>query len=363
MELKEQMYQLSERIKSLKDNIETEEATKQSFILPFFQALGFDVFNPLEFVPEFTADVGIKRGEKVDYAILQDGQPIILIEAKTCSEKLDKHDSQLFRYFGTTKSRFAILTNGIIYKFFSDLDSPNVMDSKPFYTLDMEHLSDQAIEYLNNFAKANINIDSILSTASDLKYLNLLKAAFKEIVDNPSEDFVRFILNEGVYDGIKNQKVVERFQPLVKRAMSKFINDRMSSKFKETLLSSESEDTPKEDTTAASQEEQTKEAEAEEKKSKIHTTYDELNAFAVVKAILRKKVPGSRITHKDTERYFGVLLDGNTRKGICRINLDSKNKHIILSDENKDPVRYELNSIDDIYDLEEQLLESLEKYL
>lgn len=363
MELKEQMYQLSERIKSLKDNIETEEATKQSFILPFFQALGFDVFNPLEFVPEFTADVGIKRGEKVDYAILQDGQPIILIEAKACSEKLDKHDSQLFRYFGTTKSRFAILTNGIIYKFFSDLDSPNVMDSKPFYTLDMEHLSDQAIEYLNNFAKANINIDSILSTASDLKYLNLLKAAFKEIVDNPSEDFVRFILNEGVYDGIKNQKVVERFQPLVKRAMSQFINDRMSSKFKETLLSSESEEAPKESTatTATAQEEQPEET--EEKKSKINTTYDELNAFAVVKAILRKKVPGSRITHKDTERYFGVLLDGNTRKWICRINLDSKNKHIILSDENKDPVRYELNSIDDIYDLEEQLLESLEKYL
>lgn len=253
------------------------------------------------------------------------------------------------------------MTNGIIYKFFSDLDSPNVMDSKPFYTLDMEHLSDQAIEYLNNFAKANINIDSILSTASDLKYLNLLKAAFKEIVDNPSEDFVRFILNEGVYDGIKNQKVVERFQPLVKRAMSQFINDRMSSKFKETLLSSESEDTPKEDTAAAPQEEQKEEA--EEKKSKIHTTYDELNAFAVVKAILRKKVPGSRITHKDTERYFGVLLDGNTRKWICRINLDSKNKHIILSDENKEPVRYELNSIDDIYDLEDQLLESLEKYL
>jgi len=253
------------------------------------------------------------------------------------------------------------LTNGIIYKFFSDLDSPNVMDSKPFYTLDMEHLSDQAIEYLNNFAKANINIDSILSTASDLKYLNLLKAAFKEIVDNPSEDFVRFILNEGVYDGIKNQKVVERFQPLVKRAMNQFINDRMSSKFKETLLSSESEDTPKEDIAAAPQEEQKEEA--EEKKSKIHTTYDELNAFAVVKAILRKKVPGSRITHKDTESYFGVLLDGNTRKWICRINLDSKKKHIILSDENKEPVRYELNSIDDIYDLEDQLLESLEKYL
>lgn len=359
MELQDKMYQLSERIKTLKDSIETEEATKQSFILPFFQTLGFDVFNPLEFVPEFTADVGIKRGEKVDYAILQDGQPIILIEAKTCSEKLDKHDSQLFRYFGTTRSRFAILTNGIIYKFYSDLDQPNVMDSKPFYTLDMEHLTDQAIEYLDNFSKSNINIDSILSTASDLKYLNLLKAAFKEIVDNPSESFVRFILNEGVYDGIKNQKVVERFQPLVKRAISQFINDRMSSKFKETLLSAESEDAPKSE---SDDKEDVKEPQ-EEKKSKIVTTYDELNAFAVVKAILRKKVPGSRITHKDTESYFGVLLDGNTRKWICRINLDSKNKHIILSDENKDPIRYELNNIDDIYDLEDQLLKSLEKYL
>lgn len=359
MELKEQMYQLSERIKALKNSIETEEATKQSFILPFFQALGFDVFNPLEFVPEFTADVGIKRGEKVDYAILQDGQPIILIEAKACSEKLDKHDSQLFRYFGTTKSRFAILTNGIVYRFYSDLDQPNVMDSKPFYTLDMEHLTDQAIEYLDNFSKSNINIDSILSTASDLKYLNLLKAAFKEIVDNPSEDFVRFILNEGVYDGIKNQKVVERFQPLVKRAISQFINDRMSSKFKETLLNNESEDTPNEN---GKNKEEAKEPE-EEKKSKIVTTYEELNAFAVVKAILRKKVAGSRITHKDTESYFGVLLDGNTRKWICRINLNSKNKHIILSDDNKDHIRYELNSIDDIYDLEDQLLKSLEKYL
>lgn len=356
MELQDKMYQLSDRIKSLKDNIETEEATKQSFILPFFQALGFDVFNPLEFVPEFTADVGIKKHEKVDYAILQDGQPIILIEAKSCNEKLDKHDSQLFRYFGTTKSRFAILTNGIIYKFYSDLDQPNVMDSKPFYTLDMEHLSDQAIEYLNKFVKSNIDIESILSTASDLKYMNLLKLAFKEIVDNPSDDFVKFILNEGVYDGIKNQRVIDKFKPLVKRSINQFINDRMSTKFKETLASSETED----EKDIIDSEPQVTE---KEEINKIVTTYEELNAFAVVKAILRKKVSGDRIQHKDTESYFGVLLDGNTRKWICRINLDSKNKHIIITDKDKKHVRYELSSIDDIYDLEPQLLESLDKYL
>lgn len=154
MELQEKMYELSERISKLKESINTEEATKQSFILPFFQHLGYDVFNPLEFVPEYTADVGIKKGEKVDYAILQDGLPLILIEAKPHTENLAKHDSQLFRYFGTTKAKFAILTNGIIYKFYSDLDQPNIMDSQPFYILDMNNLSEQAIQYLEKFKKS-----------------------------------------------------------------------------------------------------------------------------------------------------------------------------------------------------------------
>ncbi|RNM30670.1 endonuclease [Absicoccus porci] len=358
MELQEQMYQLSERIKSLKDSIQTEEATKQSFILPFFQILGYDVFNPLEFVPEFTADVGIKKREKVDYAILREGQPIILIEAKSCNEKLDNHDSQLFRYFGTTKSRFAILTNGIEYRFYSDLDQPNVMDSKPFYTLNMEELSDQSISYLKNFISDNLNISSILGTASDLKYLGLLKTAFKNVVENPSDDFIRLILNDGVYDGLKNQRVIEKFRPLTKRAINQYINDQMSNKFKETLANANSE------TEADTSDNKTAdEDEAEPVKSKIVTTYDELNAFAIVKAILRKNVSGSRITYKDTESYFGVLFDNNTRKWICRIHLDSRKKYIEISDENKKSVRHDINSLDNIYDLEDELLKSLQKYL
>lgn len=141
--MEEKMYALSDRIKNLKERIATEETTKQSFILPFFSNLGYDVFNPLEFIPEFTGDVGIKKHEKVDYAILQDNVPFILIEAKPYSDNLEKHDSQLFRYFGTTKSKFAILTNGVIYKFYTDLEQPNIMDLKPFFMLDMLSLSDQ----------------------------------------------------------------------------------------------------------------------------------------------------------------------------------------------------------------------------
>ena len=322
----------------------------------FFQVLGYDVFNPLEFVPEFTADVGIKKHEKVDYAILRDGQPIILIEAKSCNEKLEKHDSQLFRYFGTTKSRFAILTNGIEYKFYSDLDQPNVMDSKPFYILNMEQLNNQSIDYLKNFIRDNLDIDSILGTASDLKYMGLLKSAFKDIIENPTDDFVRMILNDGVYDGLKNQRVLDKFKPLTKKAINQYINERMSNKFKETLANSESESNSDTDETIDDNE-------IEQETSKIITTYDELNAFAIVKAILRKNVSGDRITYKDTESYFGVLIDKNTRKWICRINLDSRKKHILISDENKKPVRYDINTLDDIYDLEDKFLESLQKYL
>lgn len=352
MELNEKMYNLSERIKQLKGSIQTEEATKQSFILPFFQFLGYDVFNPLEFVPEFTADVGIKKHEKVDYAILQDGNPLILIEAKSCNEKLDKHDSQLFRYFGTTSAKFAILTNGIIYKFYSDLDQPNIMDSQPFYTLNMEELSDQAIGYLGNFIKSDLDIDSILNTASDLKYISLIKSAFKELLDNPSDDFIRLLLNSGIYDGIKNQKVIDKFKPIVKRGINQFINEKMSSKFKETLSITENE-----------VEENTSNDSKEEEESKIKTTMDELSAFAIVKSILRKTVDIKRISYKDTESYFGVLLDSNIRKWICRINLDSRNKHIIIPDENKKGVRHDIESLDDIYDLEKEIVNSLSRYL
>ena len=350
MSLQEELYALSDRIKQLKDNIQTEEATKQSFILPFFKNLGYDVFNPLEFVPEYTADVGIKKHEKVDYAILIDKNPLILIEAKCCHEKLDKHDSQLFRYFGTTQAKFAILTNGIDYKFYTDLEQPNIMDSKPFFELNMNDLSEQSIQYLDKFSKTNLDIDTILDAASDLKYIGLTKNIFKSLLEDPSDEFLRFFLNNGLYDGQKSQKVIDRFKPIVKKGINQYINEKMSSKFKETLSNNDS------DIDNIEQSE-------EKEENKIITTIDELNAFAIVKSILRRIVEAKRLTYRDTESYFGVLLDNNNRKWICRINLDSKNKHIVISDDNKNGIRFDISSLDDIYNLEDELLNSVKKYL
>ena len=123
----EELKTFSQRVSQLQEHVATEEATKMSLVAPFFQLLGYDIFNPAEFCPEYTADVGIKKGEKVDYAILINGNPIILIEVKSINKNLDKHSSQLFRYFATTNARFAILTNGITYRFYSDLDRKSVV--------------------------------------------------------------------------------------------------------------------------------------------------------------------------------------------------------------------------------------------
>ena len=134
MEFENALNSIIEKIEQQKALVSTEEATKMTFIMPFLSALGYDVFNPSVVVPEYTADIGTKKGEKVDYAIFKDGEPFILIEAKAHNENLDNHTNQLLRYFNTAPSiKFAILTNGIEYRFFTDIDAPNVMDKSPFW--------------------------------------------------------------------------------------------------------------------------------------------------------------------------------------------------------------------------------------
>jgi predicted type IV restriction endonuclease len=122
MDFIDRIRELASRAPKQLPHIQTEEATKNALVMPFIGALGYNVFDPTEVTPELTADVGIKKGEKVDYAILQDGQPIMLFECKWHGAELkDGHASQLYRYFSVTHARFGVLTNGIIYRFFTDL--------------------------------------------------------------------------------------------------------------------------------------------------------------------------------------------------------------------------------------------------
>lgn len=345
----EDLKQFAERVIPLKENISTEEATKMSMIIPFFQLLGYDVFNPGEFCPEYTADVGVKKGEKVDYAILINGNPEILIECKWCGESLSKHGSQLFRYFGTSPAKFGILTNGLIYQFFTDLDEANKMDLAPFLEINLNDLKDAQINELKKFSKEVFDKDNIFSTASDLKYSSLIKGLLAKDLDDPSDEFVRYILSN-VYDGQKNKKVIDKFKSIVKKSFTGFVNDIVNQKIS-SALTPEADEQPN-DTPIL-----------DEQKSKIVTTEEEMEAFYIVRGILAGTIPIEDVVYRDTESYFGILYQDNNRKPLCRINLDTKNKQLLIPDENKNFERIYIDSLNDIYSYKNKLITVAKRYL
>lgn len=350
MSFDEKLSEFINRADALKESISGEEATKTSLIMPFFQILGYDIFNPLEFMPEYVADVGIKKGEKVDYAISLGGELTILIEAKDIKQQLQKHDSQLFRYFGTTKAKFAILTNGIEYKFYTDLEERNKMDTSPFLTINLLDMSESELSELKKFQKENFDINTILDTAADLKYMNLIKSALKEEFNNPKDEFVKYILNSDVYDGVKTQAVIEKYRPLIKKSIALYINEQVNDKIQNALKNNDTEVPEEEVVVDKSQED------------KIYTTAEELQSFYIVKSILLNSVPLERVSFKDTQSYFSIILDNKVTRWICRIYLKEHVKFIVINKKGED-VRFEIKNIDDIYTLSDQLKERVNELL
>lgn len=334
------------RLESIVENITTEEATKTSLIMPFFALLGYDVFNPLEFIPEYTADVGIKKGEKVDYAIILNNEPVILIEAKCVSEKLEKHDSQLFRYFGTTKAKFAILTNGVTYKFFTDLDEPNKMDGTPFLTINLSELKDSDINELKKFEKSTFDVSNILNTASDLKYCGQIKSFLKDEFATPSDDFTKLVLSSGIYEGRLMQGIIDKFKPIVKKSISQYVNELVNDKIKNALTM--------QDTIPGPEGEIIEEPIVEDEREGIETTEEEMQAYYVVRSILGSCVPLERITYKDTISYFGILIDNKVTRWVCRIYLKENVRYVIIPG-NEGNMKYPVKTIDDLYKLAEPL--------
>ncbi|MCJ8208477.1 type I restriction endonuclease [Mucilaginibacter sp. RS28] len=352
MDFKDQILQLAQRAEKMLPQIQTEEATKNALIMPFIQIMGYDVFNPFEVNPEFIADIGIKKGEKVDYAIMRDGEPAILIECKHHLENLDPHNSQLFRYFHTTKAKFGLLTNGMVYRFYTDLIEKNKMDSTPFFEFKLTEIKDVEIVELRKFHKSYFDVENITNTASELKYLNELKALLQREVNSPSENFVTFFSKQ-VYPGTMTAKVKEQFTPLVKRMFTQFISDTINERLK-SALNQEKEKDYQEATTLV-------EENPESSLSNIVTTEEEMEGFLIVKSILRKTIDHKRITYRDAQSYFAVLLDDNNRKTICRLYLNNK-KYLVLLDENKKEIKFEIKSIDEIFNYADKLIESVSKF-
>ena len=354
MDFIDQVKQFSGRVNSLKDTLLTEEATKMSIIVPFFSMLGWDVFNPTEFIPEFTADVGIKKGEKVDYAIIVEENPVILIEAKSVNEDLDKHGSQLFRYFGTTTAKFGILTNGIIYRFFTDLESQNKMDEKPFLEINLLDIKEAQVAELKKFCKPNFDADMILGSASELKYANEFKNIFAKELQDPSDNLARFFLSD-LYTGRITQTVLDRFKPVLKKSLNSYISDLMNDKIKAALRADSAEEKTKA--------EESNETADEQAQNQIETTTEELGAYFIIKNLLSDIVPVEDINYKDTLSYFNLLYKNNTRKWICRLILKESQKYLIIPDKNKHEQKYSIDTIYNIEQYKEQLIASLKNYM
>ena len=348
MDFKVQVKQLGDRVAKMKNQIQTEEATKNAFIMPFIQSLGYDVFNPLEVVPEFVADIGIKKGEKVDYAIIKEDHPIILIECKHWSDNLDPHNSQLFRYFHTTKARFGILTNGIHYRFYTDLLEPNKMDEKPFFEFKIDDMKDLQVDKLSEFSKTSFNLESINNTASELKYMNEIRNCIIKELNEPSDEFTR-LFAKTVYGGQITSKVLETFRGYVKKSFTLYINDVINERLKSALDTQKKEEQIQE-TQSSSPEE-----------TKIVTTQEEMEAYYIVRAIYRSKLDIKRIYHRDAQSYFGILLDNNNRKPICRLHLNGKRKQISFFDTGLEQ-KVDIDSINDLYQHADRLLNVLNLY-
>lgn len=339
MDFSEKIKQLSEKITNLKEDKLNEEATKHSFVMPFIQALGYDVFDPNVVKPEFTADIGKKKNEKIDYAIMQNDIPLILIEAKACSENLDNHATQLERYYTVTDSKFAILTNGVEYRFYSDIDKVNRMDSKPFLIVNMLNIKDRDIKKLSEFCESQLDVEKVLNMANSQKYILAIKNLFKEETKNPGDEIAKYFASQ-ITDKLKTQKLLDEFKGYIKTAFNDIVNDMAKDQLDKISV-------------------QISDEEPEDDNDGIVTTEQEMEGYFIVKSILAEKADVKRVTARDTKSYFGVLLDDNNRKWICRLRFNTSQKYLGLHIRDKEEEKIPLERVEDIYTYRDMLLKIL----
>ena len=353
MDFIEVLQTISSKISKQKNLIQTEEATKNAFVMPFIAALGYDVFDPAEVVPEFIADVGIKKGEKVDYAIKHDGKIIMLFECKCCNSSLDdSHASQLYRYFSVTEARIAVLTDGIIYRFFTDIEESNKMDPKPFMEFNMLDIQEPLVVELKRLTKQAFNLEAILTVAGELKYTREIKRILNDELNAPSDEFVKFIAGQ-VYSGKLTSAVRGQFAVITKQAFTQFINEHITERLRSAMGEPAVPAETASETNHANGHQNG--AVAAEDANRVVTTPEELEAYYIVKAITCAVIEAERIVYRDNQTYFSILCDDNNRRPICRLHFNGKQKSIGLLDANRNEERISIANLNEIYKLADRL--------
>lgn len=346
MDLIDGLKGLAARIANTRALIQTEEATKNAMVMPFIQLLGYNVFDPTEVTPELVSDIGTKKGEKVDYAILLGGQPIMLFECKKCGADLNiNHAGQLFRYFHVTAARFGVLTNGLVYKFFTDLEQPNKMDETAFFEFNILDFKERDVEELKKFAKSAFDVDTILNTASDLKYTRVIQERLDAWVAEPPEEFVRALSAELLVGRRFTPTLKDQFTQITKRAFEQLLNERINSRLKGALVAE----------VPAAVEAAPIIPRADEETGVV-TTAEEIEGLHIVRSILRDVVSPRRIVMRDNQSYCAILLDDNNRKPVCRLRFNNTQRLAVgIFGADKTEERFPLEEIDDLYTFAEQL--------
>ncbi|MBX9699880.1 MAG: type I restriction enzyme HsdR N-terminal domain-containing protein [Acetobacteraceae bacterium] len=351
MTLHEELPRLRTRAERASELL-TEEATKNALVMPMLRALGYDVFDPLIVIPEFVADVGIKKGEKVDYAVKNNDKISILIECKPCQSDLAKeHASQLYRYFSVTEARFGVLTNGIEWRFFTDLDAPNKMDSKPFFIFSLLEYTESDLAELEKFSATTFSVDGILSAANDLKFKSLIVEQLRREMLSPSDDFVRLI-GKRIYESNLTGEIRSRFTALITVGFQEIIREHANFRLKSALQQPSSEPAAQAAPVAVP-------ATLDEPSN--GTTEEELEAFRIIKALVRGVAKPNRIAMRDQASYCAILFDDNNRKPLARLYFNSKKKRVGIF-MNKEERRHDIETLDDLYALGDELVASASVY-
>lgn len=346
MTFRDDVADLAKRAISAQAIAQTEEATKNAIVMPFLRVLEFDVFDPTQIIPEYVADVGLKKGEKIDYAAKIGDRIEYLVEAKSVSTNLrDAQYSQLFRYFHTSDASIGILTNGLHIWFFSDLEAPNKMDANPFFKFDLLGYDDNDLKELEKFHKSQFSIENVKAAASSLKYLRGAMAFIERQWANPDEEFVRMMARE-FYEGQLRTQVIETLKPIVKRAFDDLFRQRALKRI-DTAFDGEDKD----------------EALPTVDDKQIETTEEEKQAFMIVRAIAAEVTPVSRIHMRDAQSYCAILFDDNNRKPIVRLHFNGKTKFVTVFGADKEGVRHDVVGVEDLFGLRAQIRSIVSGYL
>ncbi|WP_292823426.1 type I restriction endonuclease [Nostoc sp. JL33] len=315
------------------DQVIGEEATKMALIVPFLSALGYDVYDPSEVMPEYVADFATKKAgqfEKVDYALAINGTKVMLVEAKARGQKAEAHDGQLSRYFnGLLTTKVAIVTNGVEYRFFTDLRDKNVMDKEPFFTFNILEYDTKDIDNLKFFHRDNFEVTAITNHAEEMVYVKGMTQLLGNLLRSPSEEFVRFLVAElgtvaPSYEikGRITGKIIDKFKPIVKKSIQGSLVELMTRSLSQEITQ------PVELEVEQEIEEEEKQQESQE--SKVVTTAEEIEAFEKIKAITQTSRSNNlEPQYKDTASYFGINLVGKSTWWFLRLYLSSQKKSFI----------------------------------